>query len=231
MFNDYKDKRNGLIDRLSQIAEISVSEDSKGYVNIAISGTHIVSEGSTKKLEYRGNSEGPLVEVYWEGEDTKINKDLKSGELLAILDARGTGDGSKSTEKGLTNLIPAMKEKLNNLIGTIAVAINKQQENGITLDNKEGKAMFVTEDGSTKITANNIKLNINSLNDLAASSVDAAGVGNGKNAEEILKLRDKHFYDKLPVDVDDITKPQGKLSIDDFYKDLMADLGIAGITR
>lgn len=233
--NDYRDKRNGLIDRLSQIAEISVSEDHKGYVNIAISGTHIVLEGSTKQLECRPKAGSELVDVYWPGESEPLalHKDLKSGELLAVLEARGSGDGKTVDGKGFESAIPAMKGKLDELVGVVAAAINEQQSKGFTLDNKAGNDFFTIEgggdpveytinpvDGSWIITkininASNIKLNLGSLNDIAASG--AVGEhGNSKNIEDMLGIRDKLLYEG------------GKLSIDDFYRDMISDFGIGG---
>ena len=227
--NDYRDQRNGLIDRLSQIAEISVSEDSKGYANIAIAGTHIVLEGSTKQLETRGNGNGPLVDVFWEGEDKplELHKDLKSGELLAVLEARG--DGKDVYTDDFKAVIPAMQNKLNILVGTVADAINEVQKQGATLDGRiEGVGngvppLFVTEDGKSAtgdIDASNIKLNIKSLNDIAASTITDnspnGDPGNGKNAEAILAVRNKLLYNDK------------KLNIDDFYKDIISDFGVGG---
>lgn len=216
--NDYRDKRNGLVDRLSQIMDISVSEDSRGYVNIAVSGTHIVLEGSTKQLETKSSGGGELVDVYFKGETEplELHKDLKSGELLAVLEARGSGDGNKVEGDGFTSAIPAMKEKLNKLVSTIAEAINEQQSKGFTLDGEEGPPMFIIEGTGTDIDASNIKLNIKSLNDIAASS-KADEPGNGLNAEAIIALRNKTLYEV----------GEGKLSMEDFYRDLIADFGIA----
>ena len=230
--NDYRDKRNGLIDRLSQITEISTSEDHKGNVNVAIAGTHIVLEGSTKQLEYRSDGGGELVDVYYKGEDEplELHKELKAGELLAILEARGSGDGNTVEGDGYLSAIPAMKQKINELVGTIAGAINEQQEAGFTLDGGSAneKPIFSAEggkkDGNGKfiIDASNIKLNIVSLNDIAAS--DTAGeIGNGQNAKNMLELRNKLLYGK-----DSDGNPSPSLSLDDFYKEIISDFGVEG---
>ena len=217
--NDYKDKRNGLIDRLSQIADISVTEDFKGNMNVAISGTHIVLENSTKQLEYKDSGKGPLVDVYMEGEDQPINKDLKSGELLAILEARGS-NGNSADGDSFKNVIPAMREKLDTLIRTIADAINDQQDKGYTLNSTEenkikGPPMFVAEGGG-EITASNIKFNLESLNDIAAS--DKPGeLGNNQNMEAMLKIRDELLYGEDGSE---------NLTMEDFYEEIITDFGI-----
>ena len=234
--NDYRDKRNGLIDRLSQIADISVSEDSKGSVTISISGKNIVSGETSNKLECKGNAAGSLTDVYWENDTDPINLGI-SGELLAVLEAIGTiGSRNETTTGGkqLQNAIPAMKKKLNELVKTIAIAINDQQKSGYTLDGIKGDNFFVSDpleyetdengdqiikDGKpvikvSHIDASNIKLNIKSLNDIAASK-DSGSTGNGKNAEDMLKLRDSLLYSNK------------KLTIDDFYGDIISDLGIS----
>lgn len=241
--NDYRDKRNGLIDRLSQVTDITTSEDHKGNVNVAIAGMHIVLEGSTKQLEYKSDNGGQLVDVYFKGEDKRLepHKDLKSGELLAVLEARGSGDGKTTEGDGYLSAIPAMKKKLNELVGNIAFAINEQQEQGYTLDggNKKGEPIFAVEGGEPyveyekedngdlkldeegnriikkiNIGASNIKLSIESLNDIAASG-SPDEIGNGKNAKAILDLRDALLY-------------EGNLNIDDFYKEIISDFGVEG---
>lgn len=240
--NDYKDNRNALIDRLAQVTDISVSEDSKGYVNVAIAGIHIVLEGSTKELEYKQPLGGTLVDVHWSGETNPLvlDKDIKSGELMAVLQARGSVDGNTVTKEGFIEVIPAMKEKLNELVGVIAIAINEQHKGGVTLDGTPAKNFFEIEGGGDLITykkdnngniiigsdgkpeidkininASNIELNIKSLNDIAASG-PGGGSGNSQNAEAILALRDKLLY-----------SGEG-LTIDEFYKDTISDLGLGG---
>ena len=116
-----------------------------------------------------------------------------------------------------------MKEKLNKLVTTIAEAINDQQKLGHTLDSTEGNLkmgppMFVTDSGgTTDIDASNIKLNIKSLNDIAVSD-KADEPGNRKNIEAMLALREALLYVGGPNN--------GNLSIDDFYRDIIADFGI-----
>lgn len=220
--NDYRDKRNGLIDRLSQIADISVSNSdvSKGAIDITISGEPLVTGESSEKLKTKINSKG-LVDIYWEAkpdpavDPTEIVKLGKEGELFAVLEAIG----SRTTAEGkeFENAIPAMKKKLNELVTTIANAINTQQAAGFTLDStkddeKIGSDMFSSKNGGV-IDASNIELNLKSLNDIAASK-DSGSTGNGKNAEAILKLRDELLY-------------SGGMSIDDFYGDIISDLGIS----
>lgn len=89
--NDYRDRRNQLIDELSQMINIDYYEDNTGTVNISVGGKHIVNgnEYSEISAEIDGSS---YVDIYWKDTIKKGNPemvDLRGGELLGLLESRG----------------------------------------------------------------------------------------------------------------------------------------------
>lgn len=235
--NDYRDKRNGLVDRLSQIVDISVSEDSKGYVNIAVSGIHVVLEGSAKQLECKlpvPPEKGQLVNVHWAGEDKplELGKDIKSGELLAVLEARGDGEGktASANSKEFENLIPTMKSKLNELVTTIALAINNQQMDGYTLDGVkagpsggmievvQGKKQMISFDKKDVETASKISIKY----EYGGSNADATAQLNASGDEITIKLgtdAKNNTAEKIQESLQKLTFPKYKDENGNIFKD------------
>lgn len=236
--NDLRDARNQMVDRLSQLLNVSHYEDEKGNVNVALNGINIVLEDSFREFEYKDSTEtgaNGMVDVFMKGEKDpmKVGKDLNGGELAAILEARGLGDAPLGTNY-YKEAIPTMKAHLDELVSTIAYKINSIHSGGHTIDGSKDKYFFISESGSVdvngvpdKITARNIKLAFTSLDDIAAGATEGY-IGDGKIAEEIAKLRDGMLYGsttKIPAETD----PEKRtLTMEQYYRDMILDLGAAG---
>ncbi|MBM7866665.1 flagellar hook-associated protein FlgK [Heliobacterium gestii] len=88
--NDLRDKRDLLLDKLSSLIDITVSEDKSGMVSVGGGNGTLVSGGSTKKLmvvdspDANGKS---LYELKW---DSGMVALPNSGALRGILESRGT---------------------------------------------------------------------------------------------------------------------------------------------
>lgn len=99
--NDYRDTRNQLLDRLSQIANVSYKDDPTGAVNILIGGQTIVNQSNYREIAAVKNN-STFVDVYWKDTLTngviinpsseKVN--LTSGELTGLIDGRGSIDST-----------------------------------------------------------------------------------------------------------------------------------------
>ncbi|MGF7059779.1 flagellar hook-associated protein FlgK [Brassicibacter mesophilus] len=216
--NDYRDTRNGYLDRLSQITEIDYYTSNNGAINVTLGGAHIISDGDFRELEAKNNG-SPFVDVHWKdtGERLIEEKDIKGGELLGLLYARGSF-GQESTISDTTEykyVIPTLKKQLNEYVKGIAEAINGLHKTGITLTGNTGIDFFVKQDPTNSQWAGNIKLNdvLDSLSEIAASR--SGDGGNGKVAEDIAKIRDELIFN-------------GNTIPDNFYRDIITDLGIAG---
>ncbi|MTI46807.1 flagellar hook-associated protein FlgK [Sporosalibacterium faouarense] len=97
--NDYRDTRNSLIDRLSQLANIQCTDDPSGSVNILLGGQSLVNTSNFRELS-AVKAKSAFVDVYWKDSLTggyTINPnsekvDLNNGELKGLIDTRGDVD-------------------------------------------------------------------------------------------------------------------------------------------
>lgn len=242
--NDFRDTRNGYLDRLSQIIKIDYYTSNNGAVNIAIGGTHIVSDGTYRELEAKNNG-SPYVDVHWKdnGEQLLPERDLKNGELLGLLNARGyygqENDISDVTE--YKYIIPTLKKQLNEYVKGLAEAINDLHREGYSLTGNTGIDFFVKRDSSNGNWAGNISLSsaLDSLSEIAAAS-NTGEIGNGKIAELIAGIRygaifedgkavgiEKDVLGKIVFDSNGKPVFKGKTTSDNFYRDMITDLGIS----
>lgn len=97
--NDYRDRRNMLLDELSEYASISYHEDVDGRVLVNVEGTMFVSQDFVYEMQTVKKEENNLLDVTW-GEDvpvfnlsqgfsSELNTDV--GKIKSLLFARGEG--------------------------------------------------------------------------------------------------------------------------------------------
>lgn len=129
-------------------------------------------------------------------------------------------NGSASKEMGdvgdFTEVIPSMKQKLNAYVNTLARNINYLHEKGYDLEGNKGESFFTRTKGELPLQAGNIQINTkfneaNGLNLIAASDT-LEERGNGKIAEEINELREKHLFSDL--------------TSDGYYRDMTSEMGV-----
>ncbi len=98
--NDYRDRRNFLIDGLSKIIDVDVREMQDGQISISLGGHSLLDKTVQTKL-YAGMDEttGIFCVPMLEGTETHVT--IKSGELKGLLESRGEVFGAKgSVENG-----------------------------------------------------------------------------------------------------------------------------------
>lgn len=223
--NDYRDTRNGYLDRLSQIMKVEYYTSSNGSVNVVLGGNHMVSDGSFRQLEAKNNG-NPFVDIFWADSKEKLSeeRDIKGGELLGLLYARG----SFEQEDNITDvteykyIIPTIKKQLNEYVKGIADAVNELHRQGYTLTGNHDTDFFVKQDLSKSTWAGNIKISdaIDSLSEIAVSKsfisdIEPREIGDGKIAEAIAKIRYNGIFN------------EGKTTPDNFYRDMITDFGIS----
>lgn len=174
--NDLRDKRNLLIDELSEIVDIEVQEinnpDNPKHPKtvIKVAGRPLVYHDEfvvlkTEKLTYSGDpndsSNHPIhnekgeghpefYKIVWE-DDIEFQEDaLKGGQLKGLLEMRD-GDGKSGSPKG----IPYYIKELNKFVNTFANEINKIHLEGYGLNGNTNMAFF-TVDGNK--TPENVKI-------------------------------------------------------------------------
>lgn len=117
--NELEDQRTLLVDELSELVDIEVTQstDDAADFTITTTGGTLVSDGTAKLLETYQNTDG-LYSIRWQS--TGNSFEPNGGSLKACLDLRD-GTGSDSEYQG----IPYYVEQLNEFARTFAEAFNE----------------------------------------------------------------------------------------------------------
>lgn len=202
--NDLRDKRDLLVDNLSEIVDIDVIEDDRGAYTVTVGGGILVSRNYLAKMNFTYDEIDPTkTNLEWIDtiNNTSIGKvTVKSGLLKGYIEMRDEVIGG---ETGLRN-------KLSQLTSRIAYEVNNlhRQGFGIDIDNTTGINFFEKIDENKPFGAGNIKVNqdiIENTDLLAASQNDPSIKGDGLNALRIAQLKSKAVVDPMASPVDTIT--------------------------
>lgn len=239
--NDYRDQRNNLLDRLGEIMDISFYEDISGNVIVNTEGRNIIDSLSYTKIDIKVDSaDQPLYRVIWEGSDTSVfsldNIDPKHhddrGQLKGVLALRGDqnvdhtylSDPAKYAEIKDSILMKTMAQ-FDYLVNKVTTMVNDIVTDGTYgLDGTVGEPLFVAikdlTSSSDDLKAGNIKINTDILNDVAKLGLtkDVTEPGNNSVVMEIIGAWNN---EDLKID----PNADYKLSINNYYGSLVADLG------
>jgi len=116
--NDLRDRRDLLIDKLSELTNFSYQEMKDGTVRISVYGQLLVDKGKTSEFTTEANEDG-FLEVEWK--DNKENVTLTDGKLKGLLELRDEN-------------IPELLNSLNNLASSLMNEVNALHRNGMGLD-------------------------------------------------------------------------------------------------
>ena len=132
--NDLLDKRDLLLDELSQMADVKIYDDKNNMVAVQL-GDRILVEGvQYNTLSTVKDNEGMHM-VVWS--DTGTRAKISGGELRGLLDARGrTNNPQEADPSEYREVIPNMIADLNALAKTLVVKINEIHRGGFSLNNK-----------------------------------------------------------------------------------------------
>jgi len=207
--NDFRDERNAIIDRLSELLPISAYENSFGETVVHLYGKELVSSSYISTIDIKNDKEG-LSHIYFHNTDEKV--DLNGlGELNGFIDARD-------------NSMVQYMNRLDILVRNMAEKINLLHQGGTGLDGSTGVKFFYPDTGL--ITAANIRVNpeLANFNKIAVSA--SGSIGDGDIAKEIYKIRNEVLYGEY--DFKDPFGTPGKLemNIDDYYRDIILTLGL-----
>lgn len=193
--NDLRDKRNVLLDQLSELIGITYEEDSNGYFIVNCDGVELINHSTATLLEAQPVLTGEVsgapdfYEIYYEGTTTTFS--YNDGELYAYKILR---DGNSPDEVG----IPYVLQNLNTLARYMAEAFNDVHSDGYTMPygaqpSQTGINFFdVPAGGYGDITAGTLGLSaqiLANVNNIAASSVfidtSAANPEKGNNVNAL----------------------------------------------
>lgn len=167
---DLADERDRLLDQLSELAPVSVAENSDGSVRVFAGDTMLVDGVATHPLTVRVSGDGSITLA---AEGRSIPVTLTDGRVAAYLDLLDTG-------------IPEVRQQLDDLAEAVVSSVNSLHRSGATLD--AGPAGdFFNPNGTTAISmalATDVDASVESI---AAGS--GSGPGDGSVALSIADLR------------------------------------------
>jgi flagellar hook-associated protein 1 FlgK len=169
--NDFRDERNGLLDRLAQLIPVNIHENRFGESIISLKGRDLVSGSYVNGIDIKNNPENGLAEIYWKNTNEKM--ELNSGELAGLIDVR---------DKSIVNY----KARVDTLVKSIAEEINELHKDGFDLQGNGGEDFFKDIDSAGTIKVNPL---LSDYNRIAVSTQNDA-IGNGDIAKQIYELRE-----------------------------------------
>lgn len=198
--NELRDSRNLALDELSQLVNISYSEDTNGKLSVSVEGVELVDHADYTLLTATADDTGVVsgesgfYSIYYEGTTTEFA--YSGGKLQAYRDLR---DGNTVDNMG----IPYLLTNLNTLARSLAQEFNAVHSTGYTIPYDGGTSQTgidffeVPAGGYADITAGNLSLSdevLESVYNIAASdapvdfTADDSQVGNNKKALEMFAL-------------------------------------------
>jgi flagellar hook-associated protein 1 FlgK len=211
--NDLYDQRDVLIDQLSKLVNVKVSPGENGMVDVSVGNEKLVSGKDSKTLTLGYDLTTGLLDPT----EFKIGGNtiaLDGGELAGYIEAFGKING------GDMNVLPKMKNALNELAKAFADEINRVHKTGMNLDNIEGLSSLKVE-FFIGTNASNLQVHpdiMKSLNMIAAAKEESPGKsssGNGKNAQAMADIK----FSTINISGSDT-------SVSDFYRNIIGQLGI-----
>lgn len=145
-----------------------------------------------------------------------------SGLLVDVNgDMRRTVNAAMGNIPVSKNVVSDLRIKLNAMVNAMAKEINYLQKNGKTLDGQDGVDFFAAIDDVYPMQMGNLRLSDALLSDKGLNYITASATGaKGDNtvAREIANLRDQ----------DIMTDTAGKVTIDEFYRSIILNMGNYG---
>ena len=196
--NDLRDKRNVMLDELSELVNIEYYENSDGNLIVTVEGVELINHTTATLIEAQPDLTGVVsgepnfYEIYYAGTTTVF--DYSDGKLQAYKDLR---DGNAVDNIGLPKII----DELNILARSIAEEFNTVNNAGYTIPygsnaSQTGVDLFeVPVGGYTSITAGNFSISAaleESVFNIAASDqlvdLTAASTQQGNNVNALVMV-------------------------------------------
>lgn len=249
--NDFRDQRDLMVDQLSTIVDVQVIETPEGDYSIISAGVNVVNNDAATLLVPANAAAATAGELagYQRALDevTTIRNQLNAmvntlvtGEITVrlengyVTDRPMTANNAVTLEDGTTipagATIPAGSRIVSPVEFTVA-GFNGLHQLGYSLSDpaESDIPFFVTSDGSSQFTIENIRVNPYVQNDTskiaASGQYEMVGTtkvtvkGNSDIAHALTGLRDKVF--NYPADLTSLSSG----TIDDYFRALVGDLG------
>lgn len=199
--NDYRDQRDLVLKKLSELIDINAFEDGNGAVSVLIvNGRPLVSGTAVWQLSTETNASG-LQDVVWvddSGNTVNINTDIAGGKLKGWIETRDV-------------VITDFSNRLDTLAQELMTQVNNLHQTGFDLNGVQGEVFF---DGTG--TAAGIEINAHIVADfdlIAAASDQLTVPGDNRNAIEIANLQNQ------------LLMSGNTATFSDYYSTLVRDVG------
>ncbi|MCP4705843.1 MAG: flagellar hook-associated protein FlgK [candidate division Zixibacteria bacterium] len=196
--NDLRDRRDLMIDNLSQFIDVNTSEQTNGATLVYIGALMIVDETNALHLDtYETAGKGFVTsEVVWKG--TKKTVQNYNGELKGLLEMRD-------------KIIPQYMNDLDTLAETLVSEVNGIHTAGYDLNNSTNINFFDEHFTS----AGNLRLSQEVLNNVTKIAASQSGaVGDNSNAQAVADLRKS------------LLMTRGTATMEEFYNTIVGQVGI-----
>jgi len=199
--NDLRDRRDLLLDQLSEYVKITITENSQGQATVNTEGMTLVSGIRAKELSIATSSDGQNLQIQITSENGK-SQQIKYGKLGGLLEM-------------YNSTIPGLQEKLDTLAAKLAEGVNQLHSAGNGLPTGDpptastGINFFTGSSAGTIDISQEIMADVNNI----AASNDATA-GNGEVAIAISNLRNEKMLNG------------GTQTLDEYYSSAVNDLGI-----
>jgi flagellar hook-associated protein 1 FlgK len=191
-----RDERDVLIDELSTISSVDVSEQLDGSVTVMMSSQVLVQGDTARQIELAGGSRGGESQrLVWEGTNHSVVID--GGVLEGYVSVRD-------------EYIESYLSDLDTLAESLVTEVNRVHSAGHGLDGSTGNEFF----DPAKVTAADISVDSGILGDLNLIAASAGGeIGDGQNALAIANLSTAMLMS------------DGSGTFDSFYNSLVGRIG------
>jgi len=179
--NDLRDRRNGLLEKLSTWVSNVYLEQTNGSVTVLTSEGILLVDGNRNwELSSQGN------QIYWNNVERDVSKELTGGKIGGWLDVRD-------------EIVPQYLANLDELAGTLIQEVNTLHLSGYTLAGETGKYFFENLQVAPQVpnpddytgAADYLRLSSDVLNhpENIAAGGQSGEAGDNENALDILNLQ------------------------------------------
>lgn len=183
--NDYRDQRNVLLDRLSQLVKADVTEMQDGQMNVTIGGYFVVQQGKNTELVAAAKNEGEdFYVVKLKNSNTEVN--IKSGIIKGMMESRGEVSGIiGSYENGTPNTTADVVFFVDNEAISDSDPSAKIKAYTDELKKKGINANVIIKNLGVDTNGNIIPVDLEDITD-AVESLDTTSFRNGSNRYSVI---------------------------------------------
>lgn len=210
--NDLRDERNYLIEELTKKTKIQVIEGNT--INISLEGRMLVEGSRYEQITTVPDPDNNgFVQLVWSGDNSKL--EISGGGLMALFEARDV-------------LINGFRNKLNEFVKGVATEVNAIHLTGYGVGDTVPTHRYFFINGISgdhdNIDLSSIAFNpeLNEFDHIAAGEE----FGNYEDNRVALKIAALRLNDYFSDDVYD--SANGKYNFDEFYRNIISDLGNKG---